>query len=436
MSKITAGFAFSFLLSAALFGEKAETLTLSKAYELALKNESKTRSAAFKAEASAEGVSQARSRLLPQAQYAYSKGKTEYESQYYRSVTKEMYTYNQVSLVQPLFHMDYWYGASQAYIRRDGAKLEFKRQSEALGIDVAKAYFGYLKTRREEALANWQMEQYESKYKQLEQMLSMGLTNKIDMLEAKIRFDKSKAEWLSWQKQLGVARYAVEKMIGESIEGRTFLEPENINPKLINSDKAEWEAKLPKNNDVALAKTYLKIAQKEIDVRAAEHYPRVDLRLSYTKTDTQDISAHKYDKSFFVDVKIPLYQGGYSSSRVSEAKLLANAAREDVDAATKEAKLKFEDLWSRRDLSIKSVELFKEHEKASWLYLESVEKAHKAGLKSVVDLLEAKAKLYGAKRDLINSTYELINNQLELLNSVGELNAEKIRELENSIVSS
>jgi len=63
----------------------------------------------------------------------------------------------------------------------------------------------------------------------------------------------------------------------------------------------------------------------------------------------------------------------------------------------------------------------------------SMEKAHKAGLKSVVDVLEAKAKLYGAKRDLINATYDLINNQLELLNATGELNSAKIKELEDKI---
>lgn len=425
-----------FLISAALSANllaQSETLTLSEAYSLAIKNESKTRAAAFKADASAEGVSQARARLLPQIQYSYSKGKTEYESQYYRTATKEMYTYNQISLVQPLFHPDYWFGASQAYIKRDGSALEYKRQSELLGIDLAKTYFNYLKIKREEALANWQMEQYNSKYKQLDKMLSMGLSNKIDMLDAKIRFDKAKAEWLSWQKQSGVAKYALEKMIGESIDNKTLLEPEKINVKTLSSEKGEWEQKILQNNDVRLADTYLKIAQKEIDVRASEHYPKVDMRISYTKTDTQDISAHKYDKSFFIDIKIPIYQGGYTSSRVSEAKLLARAAKEDLDATTKEAKLKFEDLWSRRDLSIQSVELFREHEKASELYVESVEKAHKAGLKSVVDVLEAKAKLYSAKRDLINSTYELVSNQLELLNATGELNASKIKELENKM---
>jgi len=425
-------FLISAALSASLLAQE-DTLTLSEAYSLALKNESKTRGAAFKAEASAEGVYQARSRLLPQIQYAYSKGKTEYESQYYRTTTKEMYTYNQISLVQPLFHADYWFGASQAYMRRDGGAIEYKRQSELLGIDLAKTYFNYLKTKREEALAGWQMEQYESKYKQLDKMLSMGLSNKIDMLEAKIRFDKTKAEWLSWQKQLGVAKYALEKMIGEPIDKKRLLEPERINLTTLAADRAEWEQKLTQNNDVRLAKTYLKIAEKEIDIRAADHYPRVDMRVSYTKTDTQDISAHKYDKSFFIDIKIPIYQGGYVSSRVAEAKLLARAAKEDLDAATKESKLKFEDLWSRRDLSIQSVDLFKEHEKAAELYVVSMEKAHKAGLKSVVDVLEAKAKLYGAKRDLINATYDLINNQLELLNATGELNSAKIKELEDRI---
>jgi outer membrane protein len=413
---------------------QGELLTLSEAYALALKNESKSRSAAFKAEASSEIVAQARSRLLPQMQYSYSVGKTEYEAQYNRLTIEEKYTYRQLSLSQPIYHPEYWSATSQAYAKKDASDLEFRRQSQTLGIDLAKTYFNYLKISKEEQLAKWQMGQYELKFRQIEKMLTVGLSNKIDMLESKIRFDKAKAEWITWQKQMNVAKFAIENMIGESIDGKQLIDTDAINPKTLPSDKSAWEQKLLTNVDVQLAETYLKVAKKEVDLRWYSHLPTVDARVSSTNTDTKDLSAHRYDKSFFIDVKIPIFQGGYTSSRVSEARLLLNAAREDLEATKKENRLRFEDLWSRRELSIDSVELFRESEKVATLYLESIEKAHKVGLKSIVDLLEAKAKLYTVKRDLLNSTYDFINNQMELLNISGELTIPKIQELESQVL--
>lgn len=419
------------LLCQALYAN--EQLNLSDAYALALKNESKTKSAEYRAESSEEMVAQVRSRLLPQVQYSYSTGNSDYEVNYYPKPTKEKYTYNQFSLIQPLYHPEYWSAASQAYKKRDGAKLDYQRQTQILGLDLAKAYFTYLKTKKEESLAKTQMEQYESKYKQLDKMLSMGLTNKIDMLESKIAFDKAKAEWLTKQKQLFVTKFALEKFIGVSLEDKTLFEPEKINTKALGANKEEWLAKLSSNMDVRLAEISKEVAQKEVRVRFYDHFPKVDIRLSDTRTDSKDPSARKYDRSAFLDVKIPIFQGGYTTARVSEAKLLLNAASEDLDNATKEAKLKFEDLWSRRQLAIEYVELYKESEKASELHLQAVEKAHTAGLKSIVDLLEARAKLYQTRKELLDATYELINNQMELLAVVGELNMAKIIELEDLV---
>ncbi len=421
----------SLLLSSALYAD--ELLNLTDAYALALKNESKIKSALYRAESSEEMVAQVRSRLLPQVQYSYSTGNSDYQVNYYPKPTKEKYTYNQISINQPIYHPEYWSAASQAYKKRDGAKLEYQKQTQELGLDLAKAYFAHLKTKKEESLAKTQMEQYESKYKQLNEMLATGLSNKIDTLEAKIAYDKAKAEWLTKQKQLSVTKLALERFIGVSLDDKILLEPEKINTKALSANKEEWLAKLASNMDIKLAEISKEVARKEVRVRFYDHFPKVDLRLSSTNTDTKDPSARKYDKSAFLNVTIPIFQGGYTTARVSEAKLLLNAASEDLEGATKEAKLKFEDLWSRRELAIEYTNLYKENEKASELHLQAVEKAYAAGLKSIVDLLEARAKLYQAKKELLDATYELINNQMELLAIVGELNMDKLRELEKNI---
>jgi outer membrane protein len=62
-----------------------------------------------------------------------------------------------------------------------------------------------------------------------------------------------------------------------------------------------------------------------------------------------------------------------------------------------------------------------------------MEQGYQKGLKSIIDVLEAQAKLHQVRLDMIDSGFELINNHVTLLDLVGELNQENVRVLDNMI---
>lgn len=412
----------------------AQPLMLSDAYDLALKNEPHLRSLSLKTEATKESIEQSKARLYPQVQGSVSWGRYEYEAAYLREPVKENYKSYSVSASQPLYHPELWQGLDESKAREMAARYQFQADVQKLGLDVAKAYFNLLRTHRNIELFTSKKEFYESKYKQLEEMLKVGLTNRMDFLEAKIHSDKALSELLAEEKRSRVATLRLEYLIKESVGELPEFDFTAINTDKLFIERSQWEEKLPSNPDVKASIASQTMAMHQVNSRKYGHYPKVDLSLNRKETFTQDTVAHKYDNQAIVQISIPIYEGGYTQSRVREGMLQLDAAQQDVEYMRLQSKLQFEELWAEHQLNIETMLASKESEKSAELFLESVEKGNKAGLKSVVDVLEAKAKLYEIKRDTIDAGYQLVNNYLSLLDVSGELNSEHIAVLESMSV--
>lgn len=411
----------------------AEVLTLGRAYELALKHEPRLQAGYFKAVAGGETVEQIRARLLPQIQATASLGRYEYAYQSAPNATKENFTDYSISAVQPLFRPEYWRGVEQAKNKYESALEQLKGQRQQVGIDVAKAYFNVLHGEKSVKLAESQKLYYEQKYMQLEEMLKIGLTNKIDLLETKIARDKGRAQFAIEKKRVGIAKLRLQNMIGIPVESLDELNWDAINVSAFEINTDDTYKKSDENPMFKASQLNVQAAQDEVAIRYYDHYPKVDLSLTRKETNSADLVTHMYDNQAIVRMSIPIYAGGYVESRVREGKLLLEAANQEREYYRQEVKVKIEEVLEELQYTKENYLNLKDSEHSAQLFVESIEKAHAAGLKSVIDVLEARTKWFQTKKELINAGYELINNRLLLLDLTGELNAESIERLENDL---
>lgn len=427
-------FGLWFFLFASTVGA-LEPLTLSTAYDLALKNEPRLKSESLKVMANSESIDQAKSRFHPQIYGAASWGHYDYNAQYLKNQNpsgpvSEDYTDYTLSLTQAVYHPELWRGIDQAKTKQSAAQYQYKAQSQQLALDLAKSYFIVLRDAKNVELALSQKEFYSQKYTQLEEMLKFGLSNRIDLLETKIQRDKATSQWLTEQKHTQIAKLRLEYLIGEKVDQLKSFDFNQIDTSKIVMERSEWENKISQNPSLKSSGFATEAAYDEIAIRNYEHYPKVDLNLNRKETNSADPVAHQYDDQAIIRVSVPIYQGGYTQSRVREAQLLLDSAQQEQNYYRQEAQARFEEAWQERQFTIENFNNLKESKKSSELYLESIEKAHQAGLKSVVDVLEARAKVYEIQRDLVDAGYELVNNHLSLLDVTGELNAESIENYE------
>lgn len=406
-------------------------LTLREVYELALAHEPAFRVASYKTEAVGETIRQAKSKFFPQAQLSVSGGKYAYEAYYNHIGMSEIYKTYALSLTQPLYHPEYLRVFEQTQTRFDAATEDLKKQSQQLGLNVVRSYIKILQADGNVSRNTAQLKFLQAKYARAKEMFVLGLVNRIDLLDAKVARDKANADCAVAKRQLEAAKVQLSHMIARPFESVPQRKVSSGIDALINN-KEYWTALLSDNPDIKIAEFSNKMAKDEVDIRAYDHYPKIDLSLGRSENYTGDPVAHKYDNKALVQLSLPLYQGGYTTSRVQEAMLSLHATVAGIADARKSALDRLEDLWVEKLSLHDSVQVFREAEQSLALYVKAVQQGEQEGIRSNVDVLEAQAKYEAVRIDLDGALYSLLVNQLALLDLTGHLSLETLNELEKA----
>ncbi len=413
----------------------ASPLYLSDAYQLALQNNHGYKSKQFESDSFNFAQEQRISKLYPQLQLSLNGGLHDYVQNYTNEKKiSEFYQSYTLSLTQALYHPEFVRSIEQGELRTQGADTETYKSSQKLGIDVSKAYFELLLAHTSLELAEANHRFYALKYIRISEMLAQGLSNKMDLLETALYRDRAMMEINTAMKKDYLAR---RKLEGLTLTPLTALPPfipnlvENLETLKINDANF-----IESNPDLRLATLSRRIAEHEIDLRYAEYYPKADLSLSRSENQTNDQAMYKTDNRAYIQISVPLYQGGHTSARIEEAKILHTAAIEKESQTRQDILYHFDELTEQFDLSLQNIRLLESAQTSAKLNLSSIEIAQKAGLKSQVDLLEAQAKLYQIEQDRLKQLSELALTYIAILEINGTLNADSLHTFEKQIFQS
>jgi outer membrane protein len=418
---------FSFSLSS-----YASPFYLSDAYELALQNNHGYKSKQYDSESFNSAQKQRISKLYPQIQLSLNGGLHDYIQNYSNETEiTEFYKGYTFSLTQPLYHPELTRSVNQGALRTQGAETDTKKSSLALGVDVAKAYFDLFVTHKSLELAEANHRFYALKYTRINEMLSEGLSNKMDLLETGIYRDQAMMEINKAIKKEHLAKRKLEDLTLSTVPDLPDFNPnfadnlKNLNVNIMDT--------LESNPVLRIAALSRRIAEDEIGVRYTEYYPKADISLSRSENQTNDRTLYKTDNRAYIQISIPLYQGGQTSARIEEAKILHSSAIEKEAQTRQDILYHFDELNEQFDLSLQNIQILESARTSAQLNLSAVEIAQKAGLKSQVDLLEAQAKLYQIEQDRLKQLSDFAITYISLLELNGTLNAQILHVFEMQI---
>ena len=177
------------------------------------------------------------------------------------------------------------------------------------------------------------------------------------------------------------------------------------------------------------------IAEKEHTKRKSEHLPTIDFSIGYSNNDYKDDRAFG-DKNHRVETNIrlnmPIFSSWYTSYRVEEGMFLRQASisrqndtRKRVDIAQRQATIDFQNYIQEYDISVRSLE-------HANVYERSIERGYEEGLKDLVDLLDAKARVHKIKNELIASARNVVLAYLELESLINDINEQSMNKLESA----
>ncbi|MDY6978544.1 MAG: TolC family outer membrane protein [Pseudomonadota bacterium] len=427
------------ILALVLSGSAAHADNLLSVYQQAEKNDPQYRAAEAEYLANQEATAQGRAPLLPQLNLTGNLGDTTTDIKSYESdpgregSTDYSTTSYSLSLSQAIYRHEYYVQLRQANAQVARAEANFRNAKQELMVRVAQRYFEYLAAVDNLGFARAEQTAIEQQLNQTEQRFNVGLTAITDVHEARARRDQAEAQTISAENQLAVARENLREITGMPHDQIAQLEkgspllrpdPENI---------THWvDTALDHSLSLIAAEKSREIAREEINRRRAGHYPSLDLVADHTYSDVEGGlfgARETEDTSIALQLSVPLYSGGLTSSQTREAAALYMQAKEQYEQTRRAIERQIRSAYLSVISNISQVKAFAQALESSRTALDATEAGFEVGTRTAVDVLNSQRELYRAQRDYAQSRYNYILESFRLKQAAGILSEQDIKQV-------
>jgi outer membrane protein, protease secretion system len=446
--------------------QEAKALSLLQAYEAALANDPAYLAAIQENLAGQQYKVLGRAGLLPNISANYSKNKNRAEiatikhlepvgvtstepavepdsAKTQASVSPEDRKYSSLStsiqLRQSLFSLEAWARYQQGMSQTQASDAQFVARSQDLILRLASFYSTAKYNEDQLAQAISQRDAYAEQKRANERMLQSGEGTKTEVLEAQAKFDLAEAQVLEARDDLAHARNSLASMVGQDVTELDSLRPNFVAKPVIPNTFEAWKTiALERNAEIAIQKFLIESANQEIKKSWAGHTPKLDFVASVSKSNSDTVSTFEqntYVRSIGVQLSVPLYSGGSVSAATAQSNANYAKAQADLDAKTKQVLL---ELRKHHSLTVSGILRIAAAEKSlssALLLVDATQKSVKGGVRTNLDVLNAKHQVYEAKRDLELARYNFLLSTLRLRFYAGTLGADDLKEIATYFVA-
>ena len=432
----------------------AHSASLLEVYQRALQSDPLIHEAESRRLAALEGETQARSLLLPELSIGSRYTVNNYDgSTVEADVSGAQATINsesrtsssgwQLQLTQTLFQWGRWVGLKQAGKRSAKAEIDYEIQQQDLIVRVVKRYLDVLAAEDSLVSINSNKLAIARQLEQAKQRYDVGLIAITDVQESQAAYDQSVANEINAKRSLATSRELLREITG------TYL------PKLAAPDEDlplnppdpeienEWIALAMQQNLALISSRFdEEIARHEIAFQRTGHYPSLNVvaNVSGQESDIQeqirnsigfpDLNTNNQSDSIYIQLSMPIYSGGKTSSKVQQAVYLHRASREKLQRIARETERETRDAYLGVTSEISRVKAFKQAVKSSQTALQATEAGFEVGTRTIVDVLNSQFSLENAIQNYSKSRYDYIANVFLLKKAAGTLRVQDLEEID------
>jgi outer membrane protein/protease secretion system outer membrane protein len=409
--------------AAALFAGSAWSMDLLQAYQAALQEDATVRAARAASDAARERLPQARAQLLPNIAFSAGRNRNDLtrtqENQPPRD-EEPYYSFNQtLQLRQPLYRKPLWAGLEQAGHLVQDADATFERELQNLGVRVTGAYLEALLAQDQHELVLSQQTFTLTQLDAARKALAAGSGTRTDIDEAQARLDLNRAQELEARQHLDYTRRQLEVLtrhpvgqIARLYAGKLpLLQPEQQN---LDAWLAMAEASSP---ELRALKARLEAARSEVTKAQGGHYPTLDAVAQITRSASENVttpSSRYSNRALGLQLNVPLYAGGYTSSIVRQAVAEQTRAEEMLEATRRDLGLRLHREYRGVTEGVAKVGALEQAVRSAEQLVKSTRRSFEAGSRTLVDILNAEQQLQSTRRDLAQARYLYLISRVRL----------------------
>ncbi len=409
----------------------ANAIGLMEAYEAAVANDSVYRSATHENEAGQQYKVIGRANLLPNisANYGYNRNNQDITTKNNNNSITDRRNYNSengsIQLRQPIFNLESWarYRQGNAQTNLSDKQLEVSKQAlitRFFGLFASANYAEDVLALEKAARDGFKLQEDANKL-----MAVRGEGTKIALIESQAKLSLSEAQVIEAEDNLTDSRNALATMLGKDVVALDRLtDGFNVQP-MQPASLEEWkEIALAHNPEMAVQREAVEVASQEVKRNRAGHAPRLDAIASISKSDSDTTSTFKQNidtKSIGLQLNIPIYAGGAISALTAQAQANHLKAQDDLQTKINEILLDLRKQYSTLQSSTLKIDALKQSVASAELLVTATKKSLIGGVRTNLDVLEARKQLFETKRDLSQARYNYLVAYINLRKAAGTL---------------
>lgn len=411
-------------------------------YQEAVDNNADLAAARADYDARKEVVPQARAGLLPNLSAGSSINNTRTSIDHPDVTATRSGVVYQATLSQPIFRADRWFQLKAAESVNEQASLQLSATEQNLILQSADDYFSVLRAQDNLAATKAEEAAFKRQLDQATERFDVGLSDKTDVLQAQASYDTARANRIIAKRRVDDAFQALTTLTNRdynAIEGIVHTLP--VLPPAPNDAKAWVDTASQQNLNLQASNYAVSAAEETLRQRKAGHAPTVDAVASYKRGDNdalgfsnpnytgQNYRGDVEQRSIGLELNIPIYSGGLTSSQVREAYSRLSQSEQQRESLRRQVVENTRNLHRAVNTDVEQVQARKQSIISNQSALEATEIGYQVGTRNIVDVLDAQRQLYASVRDYNNTRYDYILDNLRLKQAAGTLSPGDLQDL-------
>ena len=434
---------FKALLLSVMIGSSmtANAMDLLQAYEAAQSSDATLLAARATAQAEHERLPQAKSQMLPSLNASVSSMKNQLESETPNFLGVEQTTHTgypssnkTVTLRQPLYRPQLLAQYRQAQSLVDDADAALTQEEQNLAVRVAGAYFDALLAHEQLSLILAQQAAYTKQLDASKKSFAAGSGIRTDIDEAQARLDMNLAQEIEARQNVSYTLHQLQMLVNQPIEKLAELNAsklELLSPQPNNLQ--DWVTRAEANSpQLRSLKSRVDAASQETEKAKSGHYPTLDAVAQWSDSKSESVtntSSRYINKSYGLQLNIPLFAGGYVNSLVRQTLASQTRAEQNLEAGRLDLGLRVYKEFRGMTENIPKVKALEQALRSADQMIISSRKSFQAGSRTMIEVLNAEQQRTVVLRDLAQARFMYLISKLRLLSLVGGADRSVVEQL-------
>ena len=410
----------------------APAMDLLQAYDAARQNDPNILAARAAADIGRERLPQAIAQQLPNVSFSAQYGKNQLASTSPNFLgvdqtinTEYPSTSQTLTIRQPIYRGYLFAQTRQAQAQFEDAEATLAQEEQNLLARVTGSYLEALLSQEQLELVLAQRAASTTQLDIARKAFAAGAGTRTDIDEAQARLDSTLALEIEARQNMAYTLRQLEQLTGSpagvlarlNLANFTLTDPQP-------ADLDSWIARAERSSpQLRSLQAQLETARQEVEKASSGHEPTLDATVQWTSSASENVYniRNSYtNASVGVQMTIPIYGGGYTSSQVRQALAQQERASQALEAGRRDLGMRvFRELRGLTENIPKVRALEKSLSSAEQLIV-SNRKSFQAGTRTVIDILNAEQQRFLVLRDLAQARYVYLSARVRLLSLVGE----------------